>query len=229
GTVEVRAELERLQNTISNLQKSNLCLEAENLELKLDLEKSTKEVPHLREQIQHLENYIEVLKKENVETVISDVVPNPKTDTKKISELERTIFVLKRVVEKLQAENKRLMTGKRFYPDRLGSGDKLKRDHQRLKEQYCESIQKVAKLEEEVKMSKAIHNKPVSDSVTVLSDELARVKEQLEQKTQLLNKVKVLLQRAAVKEKALLQELNELKLQAGKSQDAATLGNISAL
>jgi peptidoglycan hydrolase CwlO-like protein len=55
GTVEVRAELERLQNSISNLQKSNLCLEAENLELKLDLEKSTKEVPHLREQIHHLE------------------------------------------------------------------------------------------------------------------------------------------------------------------------------
>ena len=55
GSVEVRAELDRLQNTVSNLQKSNLCLEAENLELKLDLEKSPKELPHLREQIQHLE------------------------------------------------------------------------------------------------------------------------------------------------------------------------------
>ncbi|XP_015840436.1 centrosomal protein of 290 kDa isoform X2 [Tribolium castaneum] len=216
GSVEVRAELERLQNTISTLQKNNLCLEAENLELKLDLEKSTKELPHLREQIQHLENYIEVLKKENVESITSDVALNPKSDIKKITELERTIFVLKRVVEKLQAENKRLLTGKRFYPDRAGCGDKLKRDHQRLKEQYCESIQKVAKLEEEVKALKA--NKPVSDSATVLSDELAQVKEQLEQKTQLLNKVKVLLQRAAVKEKALLQELDELKLQVRKTE-----------
>ncbi|XP_044259542.1 centrosomal protein of 290 kDa-like isoform X2 [Tribolium madens] len=220
GSVEVRAELERLQNTISTLQKNNLCLEAENLELKLDLEKSTKELPHLREQIQHLENYIEVLKKENMESITSDVALNPKTDIKKITELERTIFVLKRVVEKLQAENKRLLTGKRFYPDRAGCGDKLKRDHQRLKEQYCESIQKVAKLEEEVKALKA--NKPVSDSVTFLSDELTQVKLQLEQKTQLLNKVKVLLQRAAVKEKALLQELEELKLEIRKTGNSGS-------
>jgi hypothetical protein len=54
-----------------------------------------------------------------VESANPDVGANPKTDAKKITELERTIFVLKRVVEKLQAENKRLLTGKRFYPDRL--------------------------------------------------------------------------------------------------------------
>lgn len=55
GTYEVRGELERLQDRIVDLQKKNLCLDAENLELKLDLEKSVNEVPHLREQIQHLE------------------------------------------------------------------------------------------------------------------------------------------------------------------------------
>lgn len=53
--MEVRAELERLQNAVANLQKKNLCLEAENLELKLDLEKSAGDVPHMKEQIQHLE------------------------------------------------------------------------------------------------------------------------------------------------------------------------------
>jgi hypothetical protein len=69
---------------------------------------------------------------------------------------------------------------------------------------------------------KALQNQPVCNSVTVFSDELAQVKEQLEQKTQLLNRVKVLLQRAAVKEKALLQELEELKLQAGKTKPSGT-------
>lgn len=63
-------------------------------------------------------------------------------------------------------------------------------------------------MEEEVKTLKTVQTKPVSDSGIVLSDELMQVKEQLGQKTQLLNKVKVLLQRAAVKEKALLQEVN---------------------
>lgn len=51
----MRNELERLQTTLSHQQKSNLCLEAENLELKMDLEKHTKETPHLQEQILHLE------------------------------------------------------------------------------------------------------------------------------------------------------------------------------
>lgn len=33
-------------------------------------------------------------------------------ETKKVAELERTVFILKRVVEKLQTENKRLSNGK---------------------------------------------------------------------------------------------------------------------
>lgn len=55
GTGGLRAELERLQHSISGLQKINLRLEAENLEMKLDLEKYTQEEPHLKEQIRHLE------------------------------------------------------------------------------------------------------------------------------------------------------------------------------
>lgn len=53
--MEVRAEIERLQSTVANSQKRNLCLEAENMELKLDLEKSAGDVPYMKEQIQHLE------------------------------------------------------------------------------------------------------------------------------------------------------------------------------
>lgn len=55
GGCELRAELERSQTTNSNLQKGNLRLEADNLELRLDLEKCGKELPLLREQILHLE------------------------------------------------------------------------------------------------------------------------------------------------------------------------------
>lgn len=47
------------------------------------------------------------------------------------------------------------------------------------------------------------------DNLVALSDELGKVKEELEQKSHLLDKVKVLLHRAAAKEKALLQEVNE--------------------
>lgn len=55
GSLEVSQELERLQSQISVLQKTNLRLEAENVELNLDLQKVNNESPHLREQIYHLE------------------------------------------------------------------------------------------------------------------------------------------------------------------------------
>lgn len=45
-----------------------------------------------------------------------------------------------------------------------------------------------------------------------LSEELCEVTSQLAQKTALLDKVKLLLQRAATKEKALQEEVSELKI-----------------
>lgn len=62
GSVEVTAELERLNSQISTLQKTNLRLEAENLELRLDLEKAGTDTPYLKEQIQHLERYYMISK-----------------------------------------------------------------------------------------------------------------------------------------------------------------------
>ncbi|XP_050500647.1 centrosomal protein of 290 kDa [Diabrotica virgifera virgifera] len=222
GTVEVRAELDRLQTANSNLQKSNLRLEAENLDLKLDLEKSNKEVPHLHQQIQHLENYIDVLKSENSKQQV-EVSSDPQAsspETKKVSELERTVFILKRVVEKLQAENKRQVSGKRPLSDRSASADKLKRDHVRLKEQHLECKQRVEQLTKELETTKnALHSLTVSrnenDKSVALSRELSSVKDQLEIKASLLEKVKILLHRAAAKEKALIQEVAELRTEKG--------------
>ncbi|XP_072379937.1 centrosomal protein of 290 kDa isoform X2 [Diabrotica undecimpunctata] len=222
GGVEVRTELDRLQTANSNLQKSNLRLEAENLDLKLDLEKSNKEVPHLHQQIQHLENYIDVLKSENSKQQV-DISSDPQASspgTKKVSELERTVFILKRVVEKLQAENKRLVSGKRPLSDRSASADKLKRDHVRLKEQHSECKQRIEELTKELEATKnTLHSLTTSrkedDKSIVLARELSNIKDQLEIKSSLLDKVKILLHRAAAKEKALIQEIAELRNEKG--------------
>lgn len=48
-------EIERLNNSLSNLQKKNLQLEAQNMELSLDLKRCRSDTPHLKEQIQYLE------------------------------------------------------------------------------------------------------------------------------------------------------------------------------
>lgn len=57
------------------------------------------------------------MKKEN-DTPDPDCT-NQVNNSKKIPDLERTVFVLKRVVEKLQVENKRLLSGKRPCSERL--------------------------------------------------------------------------------------------------------------
>ncbi|KAL3280008.1 hypothetical protein HHI36_017516 [Cryptolaemus montrouzieri] len=223
GTTEVRAELERLQNTIANLQKSNLFFEAKNIELKMDLERSQKDFPRFREQIQHLENYIEVLKNERNDQIPSSsdgVHPSQtKPESRKVSELERTVLILKRVVEKLQTENKRLLSGKRPLMDRTGSADKLRREFNRLKEQYGESVRKVSDLEATLNATthklRTYEERCANSDLISLSGELKRIKAQLDQKSQLLDKVKVLLHRAATKEKALLQEIADLKMQLG--------------
>lgn len=54
----------------------------------------------------------------------------------------------------------------------------------------------------------AIPRKTGDDRIVALSEELAQVREQLDSKSSLLEKVKVLLHRAAAKEKSLLQEVN---------------------
>ncbi|XP_056644391.1 centrosomal protein of 290 kDa [Diorhabda sublineata] len=218
GSAEMRTEMERLQSANSNLQKSNLRLEAENLDLKLDLEKCNKEVPHLHQQIQHLENYVDVLKSENAKQRVdngTDTQP-VSPETRKASELERTVFVLKRVVEKLQAENKRLVSGKRPLSDRSTSADKLKRDFIRLKEQHAGCVQTIENLQKELESTKknlqnVTASKKSDDKIENLSEELSRVKEQLEVKSGLLDRVKILLHRAAAKEKALIHEIAELK------------------
>lgn len=58
-----------------------------------------------------------------------------------------------------------------------------------------------------MKEANNVPSKPDQDNLVATSDELAKVKEELEQKSHLLDKVKVLLHRAATKEKALLQEV----------------------
>ncbi|XP_048522756.1 centrosomal protein of 290 kDa [Dendroctonus ponderosae] len=223
GTVELRNELERLQTSLAHQQKSNLCLEAENLELKMDLEKHTKETPHLQEQIQHLENYIELLKDENQQQASSSSdapCVAESREEKKVSQLERTVFILKRVVEKLQVENKRLLSGKRPLSERSPSADKLRRDHIRLKEQHTDSLQKIQILEAHLQAAKKLSKSRMeSAEVEQLKAQLDEVKEQLAQKAHLLEKVKSLLHAAAAKEKRLLEEIAELKFAIDRPDD----------
>lgn len=89
------------------------------------------------------------------------------------------------------------------------SSDNLQKELLLVKQQYNESTQKLILLEKELVAAndkiKMLEKEPPSRQD--LSNKLLEVKSELNQKSALLHKVKLLLQRAATKEKALLDEV----------------------
>nr|CAD7456946.1 unnamed protein product [Timema tahoe] len=235
GNLVVAEELDKLKESNSTLHKANLRLESENLELRLDHERSRTDTPRLREQIQHLEKYVTLLQTENShqkksssldEDTPSDV---PTKGKKSSSELEKTIVVLKRVVEKLQSENKRLREGKKTdHSNTKESVEKLRVEllllrveRKKLEDRYLEGVQTTTQLEAELVTSRK-HIKALEDRLQAVrgtsteqrdsdTQELLLVRTQLIHKSQLLEKVKSLLKRAAMKEKTLQEQVRLLQ------------------
>ncbi|XP_066224762.1 centrosomal protein of 290 kDa isoform X1 [Saccopteryx leptura] len=91
------------------LQRENLKLSSENIELKFQLEQANKDLPRLKNQVRDLKEMCEFLKKEKaeVERKLGHVRGSGRSG-KTIPELEKTIGLMKRVVEKVQRENEQL-------------------------------------------------------------------------------------------------------------------------
>uniref|UniRef100_A0A8I5N0H3 Centrosomal protein 290 n=1 Tax=Papio anubis TaxID=9555 RepID=A0A8I5N0H3_PAPAN len=91
------------------LQKENLKLSSENIELKFQLEQANKDLPRLKNQVRDLKEMCEFLKKEKaeVERKLGHVRGSGRSG-KTIPELEKTIGLMKKVVEKVQRENEQL-------------------------------------------------------------------------------------------------------------------------
>ncbi|XP_011743053.2 centrosomal protein of 290 kDa isoform X5 [Macaca nemestrina] len=91
------------------LQKENLKLSSENIELKFQLEQANKDLPRLKNQVRDLKEMCEFLKKEKaeVERKLGHVRGSGRSG-KTVPELEKTIGLMKKVVEKVQRENEQL-------------------------------------------------------------------------------------------------------------------------
>ncbi|NWV93618.1 CE290 protein, partial [Machaerirhynchus nigripectus] len=89
--------------------KENLRLSSENIELRFQLEQANKDLPRLKDQVDDLKEMCELLKKEKAEAErklgsIRGVGRSGKT----VPELEKTIGLMKKVVERVQRENEEL-------------------------------------------------------------------------------------------------------------------------
>lgn len=91
------------------LQKENLKLSSENIELKFQLEQANKDLPRLKNQVKDLKEMCEFLKKGKLELERKlGQVRGAGRSGKTIPELEKTIGLMKKVVEKVQRENEQL-------------------------------------------------------------------------------------------------------------------------
>ncbi|KAM5253770.1 centrosomal protein of 290 kDa isoform 2-T4 [Hipposideros larvatus] len=91
------------------LQRENLKLSSENIELKFQLEQANKDLPRLKNQVRDLKEMCDFLKKGKAEAEQKlGHVRGSGRSGKTIPELEKTIGLMKKVVEKVQRENEQL-------------------------------------------------------------------------------------------------------------------------
>ncbi|XP_062245410.1 centrosomal protein of 290 kDa isoform X2 [Platichthys flesus] len=118
-----------------DLQKENLKLASENLELRFQLEQSDKDLPRLKNQVADLKEMCSALKKEKAEVKknLSHISGSGQSG-KTVPELEKTIGLMKKMVERVQRENETLKRS-----GALASQDKvsaLEQENQNLKAEY---------------------------------------------------------------------------------------------
>ncbi|NWX66773.1 CE290 protein, partial [Promerops cafer] len=90
-------------------EKENLRLSSENIELRFQLEQANKDLPRLKDQVNDLKEMCELLKKEKAEAERKlGSIRGAGRSGKTVPELEKTIGLMKKVVERVQRENEEL-------------------------------------------------------------------------------------------------------------------------
>ncbi|CAH1800117.1 unnamed protein product [Owenia fusiformis] len=140
---------QQLQEREGNLQKKVLKLSEENIELRFEAEQAKKDIPRLKERVADLQKYVEVLKAEKSALELGTSsrsmgsLGSPNSSLRRIGEsgkstkeLEKTISLLKKVVERTQVENEQLK--KAPGPVSNEQMEMLHRENDGLKEQLEE-------------------------------------------------------------------------------------------
>lgn len=209
GSSAVVSEVEKLQERVSSLEAQNLRIEARNLQLQLDNDmlKQGDDGERQKRRIKHMEDYILVLKNElsqaNAKGKVS-VANQPLSDS------HQTILALKRLVERLKVENKSLKEGKVPSKESMSkeSFEKLKAEYEKMQNLHAEALARVSSLEIELDLhARAKVEGSGRDSTVDALEDAAAIREKLQQRTDLLEKAKLLLTRAAAKEKNLREQI----------------------
>uniref|UniRef100_A0A8C9ZPV9 Centrosomal protein 290 n=1 Tax=Sander lucioperca TaxID=283035 RepID=A0A8C9ZPV9_SANLU len=163
-----------------DLQKENLKLASENLELRFQVEQTNKDLPRLKNQVADLKEMCSALKNEKAEvdkklTHIRGSGQSGKT----VPELEKTIGLMKKVVERVQRENETLKKSSApANQDKVAAleqeAEKLKADFDKLKSQS------------EAELSSKLESKTKGLEKIVMENE--RLRKEIKRVTQFLKK-----------------------------------------
>ncbi|XP_055888045.1 centrosomal protein of 290 kDa-like [Biomphalaria glabrata] len=218
------AEYQKLFLKNQELQRDVLRLNEENIELRFEVESSRKDIPRLKERVQDLQSYVEALKFENGQ-LTGDSARSSLSSIKRIGEsgksqreLEKTIALLKKVVERVQAEN----TALKKAPGVVSQEqlNLLKRENDGLKSQLEELRQTMGlELSERYTAQQKGTAKMVND-FDKLRKELAKEKDDNEK---LRMKIRSLEVQAEHQDKELRSTKTKLEVEAVKKPSMATL------
>ncbi|XP_009296182.2 centrosomal protein of 290 kDa isoform X10 [Danio rerio] len=199
-------------------QKENLRLSTENLELRFQLEQANKDLPRLKDQVSDLKEMCSVLKKEKaeVEKRLSHLRGSGRSG-KTIPELEKTIGLMKKVVEKVQRENENLKkTSEVNVQEQLAT---LERDHEKLKSEY-----EKLKGKQEEQLNSRLESKTKGIEKIMMENE--RLRKEIKKEAEAAEKLRVAkasLEVANEKLKAELEETHQ-RLLLAQSKGATLLG-----
>uniref|UniRef100_A0A8C2XPM7 Centrosomal protein 290 n=1 Tax=Cyclopterus lumpus TaxID=8103 RepID=A0A8C2XPM7_CYCLU len=214
---EKNSELETLVLNIKDqdLQKENLKLASENLELRFQLEQTGKDLPRLKNQVADLKEMCGALKKEKAEvekklTQIRGAGQSGKT----VPELEKTIGLMKKVVERVQRDNETLK--KSAAPANKDAVAALEQENAKLKGDY-----EKLKSQSEAELSSKLESKTRGLEKIVMENE--RLRKEIKREMEAAQRLRETKASAEVTNEKLEAELEETKrrLQAALSTPIA--------
>ncbi|KAK6482780.1 centrosomal protein of 290 kDa isoform X3 [Huso huso] len=117
------------------IQRENLKLSSENMELRFQLEQASKDLPRFKDKVADLKEMCDLLKKEKteIEKKLGNVRGSGRSG-KTVPELEKTIGLMKKVVERVQRENEELKKAPGVVSKEKLAG--LERENEKLKSEF---------------------------------------------------------------------------------------------
>ncbi|XP_041651397.1 centrosomal protein of 290 kDa isoform X2 [Cheilinus undulatus] len=186
-----------------DLQKENLRLASENLELRFQLEQTNKDLPRLKNQVSDLKEMCSVLKKDkaNVEKKLAHI-RGAGHSGKTVPELEKTIELMKNVIERVQRENETLKKSKA--PANQGKIAALEQENQKLKAEF-EQLRN----ESEAELNAKLESKTKGLEKIVMENE--RLRREIKREMEAAERLKVTKTSVEVANEKLEAELEETK------------------